>query len=103
MTEIVTGQPYGEAAEQRRAIESVPLGPQPQAGLSRQPPPALTAPSARPNEPVQAGLASGPGPGPEANGQQDSDQLTIETLRHIRRSFPSKTIDDLILWMMDEA
>lgn len=103
MTDIsqqtVPGQVYGEQAAQQRAMQQQPMGPQP--GLSRRPPPALTAPTSRPNEPVQAGLSTGPGPGPEALGVQDSDQLTIETLRQIRRNFPSKTIDQMIRQMMD--
>jgi hypothetical protein len=36
----------------------------------KRPTPQLGAPSARPMEPVTAGLPSGPGPGPEALGTQ---------------------------------
>jgi hypothetical protein len=51
------GQPYGEAGQQLASQQTVPMGP---------PPIPLGAPTARPSEPVQAGLSLGPGPGPEA-------------------------------------
>lgn len=70
-------QAYGEAGAQRTAQQNMPLpnelaaeqSLQDQALASAQaaPPPGapLNAPTARPNEPIQAGLSSGPGPGPE--------------------------------------
>lgn len=82
-----TGQPYGEAGAQAAAQRAFPL-PQPPdsppvgggAGVERIPgtmtpavaqgytPPSFglsTTPSSRPNEPQTAGIASGPGPGPD--------------------------------------
>jgi hypothetical protein len=93
----VPGQGYGEQAEQRRQMQALPMGAQP--GL--EPPPSLTAPTARPNEPVQAGLPIGPGPGPEALGAMSGEKLTIDTLRALRRRFPSPTLDEMIKRMMD--
>lgn len=69
--------PYGEHKQLIDAQRAVPAGPSPSPGS---PPPGLAGPAPvtqpgslpwihqtqRPNEPVQAGLASGPGPGPEA-------------------------------------
>lgn len=57
----VPGQTYGDQAAQVRRQQAVPMGP-----AAR--PPALTEPSQRPQEPLTAGLPSGPGPGPEALG-----------------------------------
>ena len=102
MTDIpstVPGQEYGKQAEQQRSLNMVPAGPQPTAGLSRQPPPSLTAPSGRPNEPVQAGLASGPGPGPEALGPRSDAQTTRETLQALMRKYPSPTIRRMLMDM----
>lgn len=84
-----TGLPYGEHKQLADAQRAVPAGPAPTPGVP--PPGAAQAaaqpgslpwmhPSGRPNEPVQAGLASGPGAGPEAlgllQGNQPNDPLT---------------------------
>lgn len=71
------GQVYGAAGAQRAAQQAVPLravaspGPAAAPGgpVSRQPalpPPPLDAPTDHPGEPLTAGSAFGPGPGPEA-------------------------------------
>lgn len=52
-----TGQPYGEAGAQLSAQSQMPIGP---------PPTPISAPTARPGEPVTSGLSLGPGPGPES-------------------------------------
>lgn len=91
----VPGQGYGEQAEQRRQMQALPMGAQP--GL--EPPPSLTAPTARPNEPVQAGLPIGPGPGPEALGAMDSTQLTRQTLQAMLRRFPSPALRKMLMDM----
>lgn len=51
------GQSYGTAKSQLDAQSQVPMAP---------PPIPLSAPTARPNEPVQAGLSLGPGAGPDS-------------------------------------
>ncbi len=55
-------------------------------------PPALTplsAPSARPDEPVTAGAALGPGPGPEALGIPDAQAEIAADLAQVRRYLPT--------------
>lgn len=95
--QTVPGQPYGVAAEQKRSMEAVPMGPPPR---PVQPPPRLNAPSARPNEPVQAGLPSGPGPGPEALGMgMDGRRLTRETIQALLRRYPSPTLRRMLMDM----
>ena len=86
--EVAPAQNYGERQQQQAAQRAIPVGPSPPAaapgaepGAERQPglpqslPPAPAGgpgvlpflhPSNRPNEPVTAGLPTGPGPGPEA-------------------------------------
>ena len=70
---------YGEAKEFNDLQKQAPLANVPQTGMSTGsgPTPAgmplsqvipLSAPTQRPNEPVTAGAALGPGPGPEALG-----------------------------------
>lgn len=76
------------------------MGAQPQvqaAPRQGSPPPALMAPSSRPNEPVQAGLASGPGPGREALGVMDEKKLTRATLQALLRQYPSPTLRRMIM------
>lgn len=78
-----TNQTYGEAGSQIAAQQQMPLSTSaappgsspgmaaPAAGGGEpQVIPSLTDPTTRPNEPLTAGLASGPGPGPEALNQQ---------------------------------
>ena len=86
------GQEYGQRAQQQAAQRTVPLAPPPQAAPtaapggpptpSAAPPPPIvngigkgnaglglwTHPTERPDEPVTAGLPTGPGPGPEVLG-----------------------------------
>jgi len=60
---VKTGQTYGEAGRQEAAQQAVPL---PDLLARLQSMPGLTDPSARPDEPLTAGLPVGPGPGPSA-------------------------------------
>ena len=83
-------QQYGQATAQRNAMRSVPMGQPPMASLGVAPngrpsgappqpgPPQpgavqpgslpFTGPTERPNEPIQTGLSTGPGAGPEIHG-----------------------------------
>ena len=73
-----TGMPYGQAQQLQQAQQQMPVhkeaavDPFASALHAAQghdfAPVQLNAPTARPNEPVQAGLRSGPGPGPEVLG-----------------------------------
>jgi|SRR5690242_12184460 len=88
---VPTGGAYGDATALRQDQQGAPLAaspggdaaaPQPGllAGLSLPPGIGLSEGTARPDEPVTAGAASGPGPGPEALGlpnQQDQDMQAL--------------------------
>lgn len=50
-----SGQPYGERGAQEAAQRAIPL-------------PDLAAATVRPNEPIHAGMATGPGPSPAQAG-----------------------------------
>lgn len=88
----VPGQPYGEAADQRRAQQVVPMGPQ----SPLRPPPALRGPSTHPGEPVQTGLPSGPGAGPEALAMPEVERMTAATLRRLYQKYPSRALRRMI-------
>jgi len=87
---VAKNQEYGKATEQRAAQNAIPMGSTPTAPAAQAPSPARTLlgnmpssqgpavapgsspflhPTSRPDEPIQAGISSGPGPGPEALGQ----------------------------------
>lgn len=70
----IPGQGYGEQAAQVSAQQAVPTGVPATPTPAPRPAPdimgRLTAPTERPDEPVQTGLPTGPGPGPEALGMQ---------------------------------
>ena len=82
------GQPYGEAGAQLARQKEIPLG--------RPPAPIpLSAPSQRPNEPVQSGLPIGPGPGPEAAMLSSPDPVEM-TIRALYEAFPNRDLAALI-------
>lgn len=87
---------YGEATATLEAQKALPL-PQESAPATPPSPPApagplpgdvsLGAPSARPAEPLTAGLSIGAGPGPSA--LQPAVDPVVETLRAAYRAFPN--------------
>ena len=107
------GQPYGEAKAQLQSQQAIPLSrtPAPTAqpggtaalagmvgggGVSV---PPLNAPTTRPNEPLTAGLPSGPGPGPEAlhlPAQSSEDDQMLGVLRAFHQAYPNSDIARLI-------
>lgn len=96
-------QRYGERAASERAQRQMPVAPPPAPTSAPMPaaPPAprratvpLTAPTQRPDEPLTAGIASGPGPGPEALGFP-ADPIESE-LRALYLRFPSEELRELI-------
>lgn len=58
-----TGMPYGDRGQLLDMQRAAPMA---ASGPPTPPPTEIHAPSQRPTEPVTAGAASGPGPGPEA-------------------------------------
>ncbi len=88
-----TSQPYGVAGAQLNAQAAVPM--------SAPPPIPLNSPSARPNEPVQAGLPSGPGPGPQTSYNSIPDPVEAQ-LRGLYSQFPNRDLASL-LEMLDKG
>lgn len=104
-----TGQPYGQAGQQIAAQRAVPLPAAPPPATA-QPPgqgqgaagfaspndtPTLTAPTQRPDEPLEAGLSFGPGPGPEALGPPPMSDVEAR-LRALYAAHPTTELRDLI-------
>lgn len=101
------GQAYGVAGQQAEAQRAIPLRPQPPAGpppsTDAMPGPAgpsspvvpLDAPTARPNEPLTAGVNIGPGPGAPPMSQPAPDPL-IEELRAVYLAFPNEDLRELL-------
>lgn len=56
---------------------------------------ALSAPTGRPNEPIQSGLISGPGPGPEAAALSTPDPIEM-TIRGLYSAYPNRDLAELI-------
>jgi hypothetical protein len=103
--------PYGDRAKLIAAQRQVPMGPPP-AATGATPPPAggpsgpaspagplpgtlpFTGPTARPNEPVTAGLPIGPGPGPEVlGGAQAAGTQNVVGLLNSLAQAPGATAD----------
>ena len=107
--QVAKGQTYGKRKQQEDAQRAVPMGRAPveiqaqQAAQVRRPTPnapgSLTAPTARPNEPITAGAPFGAGPGPEAMGLpmiRPSEDVAVSELRRIMMSYPSDELADLL-------
>lgn len=87
---VPTGGQYGDATALRQTEQAAPLAAS--AGGDQAPPPGLLAGlslppgvgfsegTSRPDEPVTAGAASGPGPGPEVLGLPNQEQQDVAAL-----------------------
>jgi hypothetical protein len=110
--QAATGQQYGKRAEQMAAQRAMPIAPPPTDAVPTASPPGATpatrglsapsgplagqvvpldAPSARPGEPVTAGLSVGAGPGPEVLGPLAGvrDDINAE-IRALYSRFPTE-------------
>ena len=97
------GQTYGEATQQKRRVQAVPTGRAPTEQAARRAVPAapgsLTAPTARPDEPITAGAPFGAGVGPVAAGipmMNPTGDNVIEELKAIYQRFPNDDLADLL-------
>jgi len=103
--QVAKGQTYGKRKQQEDAMRAVPMAPSPTGTAQpvRRPTPnaagSLTAPTARPMEPITAGAPFGAGPGPEAMGlpmMQPTEDVAVSELRQILMSYPSDELADLL-------
>ena len=103
--QVAKGQTYGKRKQQEQALQAVPMAPSPTGTPQpvRRPRPnapgSLTAPTARPMEPITAGAPFGPGPGIEVTNVMSPMQDQVEALNEIRaiyRMYPSQELLDFI-------
>ncbi len=97
--QTVPGQQYGKQAEQARSMAAVPMAPPP-SPVAPGSLPALDAPTMRPDEPVTAGAAMGPGPGMEAIGSFGTSEL--DEIRSLYRLYPSNELREIIEELEEE-
>lgn len=85
-----TGQTYGTAKAQTDAQKAQPL---PAAGAR-----PFLRPSERPDEPITAGMPTGPGPGPEVlpRFQNPAGPSTVDQLRALYSVWPSEDLRALL-------
>lgn len=79
---VASGGEYGSRAEMESIQGGAPMAAAP--GTPR--PPALTDPTAAPDEPITAGAALGPGMGPQAAGIKSDFDITNDKLRPLVHS-----------------
>lgn len=104
------GQQYGQAGMQLDSQKVVPIAGRAtgkSSPVSQQPPmqglapgeiPTLSDPSVRPNEPLTAGLPSGPGPGPSSLTTAAYGPQELSVMRALYQKFPNEDIRRLIEW-----
>lgn len=103
------GQTYGTGVQQQAALSAVPLSPSGPSGSPSGPSnrsvpaglqpgqiPSLSDPSARPDEPVTAGLPIGPGAGPDALGTIPQAPEEVSVLRLLLQKYKNEDIRRLL-------
>lgn len=106
-----TAQPYGQAGQQLQRQSVIPMSAPPSVsptannttalGSALPPPIPLSAPTGRPNEPVQAGIPSGPGPNTSTNPAASIDPVEAQ-LRGLYMQYPNRDLASL-LEMLDKG
>jgi hypothetical protein len=108
------GQEYGQAGQQlaSQGIQPMAASPLASPGRPRVSPgqqgdsggvlpgdiPGLTDPTANPDEPITAGLASGPGPGPSALNTAAFGPEELSILRGILLKYPNDDLRRQLEW-----
>ena len=98
-----TGQTYGQATQQMRSQQAVPMGSAP---TDTPPPPAqrvtpgsmgaFNRPTERPDEPVTAGASFGPGRTPTTAYMPPMEDEVVTELRALYAAYPSDELADML-------
>jgi hypothetical protein len=109
MQKTATGQEYGAAKAQQDSMAVVPMAtgagqPPAPSGPAQMPPgfvppdqtPTFGDPTARPDEPVTAGLPFGPGAGPGQAGPNAASDDIEDRLRALYAAFPTPELRELL-------
>jgi len=101
-----TNQQYGMALAQQKSQQAVPMGQSPVSAPQQTTPTVrpgsltpLTAPTARPNEPITAGADFGPGTTAMGAGipmMPSENMMALQELRQISQMFPTEDLLDLL-------
>ena len=101
-----SNQQYGMRLAQQKSQQAVPMGQSPVSAPQQTKPTVrpgsltpLTAPTARPNEPITAGANFGPGPTALGAGipmMPSQGAMAVEELRQIAQIFPTDDLLDLL-------
>ena len=101
-----SNQQYGMRLAQQKSQQAVPMGESPVSAPQQTKPTVrpgsltpLTAPTARPNEPITAGANFGPGPTALGAGipmMPSQGAMAIDELRQIAQIFPTDDLLDLL-------
>jgi hypothetical protein len=94
------GQTYGEASEQMRAQQAVPMGSAPTDVQPQRVTPgslgAFNRPTERPDEPVTAGASFGPGRTPTSSFAPPTQDPVVMELRALYSAYPSDELADML-------
>ena len=101
-----TNQQYGMRLAQQKSQQAVPMGQSPVSAPQQTKPTVrpgsltpLTAPTARPNEPITAGANFGSGPNAMGAGipmMPSENMMALQELRQISQMFPTEDLLDLL-------
>jgi hypothetical protein len=102
----ISGLPYGEGQKTYDQQTSAPMAgsniPQPKPQLPE--PTPLMAPTQRPDEPITAGINSGPGPGSEVMMDRPNQAYTLtQTLQQLIKYDPSGDTEMIYRALVDEG
>ena len=96
-----TGFAYGQNKSLAEQQSGAPMAgnPYPMAGITE-----LGAPTQRPNEPITAGINSGPGPGTEVmRGMPNQQPSLIDTIKHLTQFDPSGDSELIYRQLLDNG
>ena len=96
-----TGLPYGDNKSVNDQQSAAPMAGEPVAPAAPVVP--LNAPTQRPNEPVTAGIAQGPGAGPESRVLPNQAPTLIDTIRHLTQYDPSGDAELVYRQLLDNG
>lgn len=100
--QYISGLPYGEGQATMEQQTGAPMAGRAEVGPMEMPVP-LTAPSARPDEPITAGIDLGPGPGSEAVMTPNRAPSLMETIRSLIQYDPTGDTELIYRRLVDEG
>lgn len=98
----ISGLPYGEGQATMEQQTGAPMAGRAEVGPMEMPVP-LAAPSARPDEPITAGIDLGPGPGSEAVMTPNRTPSLMETIRSLIQYDPTGDTELIYRRLVDEG